>query len=171
LGTLFEVQKEVRVSEHLLKEFQAKYLDPLKTRMRPITMTETAATRSPKNLTLRDNREAERPVKKRVGTVPNPKKAMVRNPVKRFWVVAALMIIAQESMQGKKPVRNPRAIFDSRCWDRKRGGSQRAKKDPGVTERAVWEKGRGRIFKSTRPSRIIKIPPMKVRLPRSPEKN
>jgi len=171
LGTLLEVQKEVRISEHLLKEFQAKYLDPLKTRMPPITITETAATRSPKNLTLRDNREAESPVKKRVGTVPNPKKAMVRNPMKRFWVVAALMIIAQERMQGKKPVRNPKAIFGARCWDRKRGGSQRAKKDPGVTERAVGKKGRGRIFKSTKPSRIIRIPPMRVRLLRIPEKN
>ena len=72
-------------------------------------MTETAAIRSPKNLTLSDNREAESPVKKRAGSVPNPKKAMVRNPAQRFSVVAALMIIAQESMQGRKPTAMPKA--------------------------------------------------------------
>jgi hypothetical protein len=154
----------------LIKKIQAKYLDPLRTRKQPITITETAATRSPKNLTFRDNREAESPVKKRAGTVPNPKKAMVRNPAQRFSVVAALMIIAQESIHGKKPVRNPRAIFDTRRWDRKSEGSQRAKKDPGVIEIDTGEKGRGRIFKSTRPSRIIKSPPKTVRLERSSAK-
>ena len=159
------------VSKYLIKKIQTEYLDPLRTRRQPIPMREMAATLSPKNLTFRDNREAENPVKKRAGTVPNPKKAMVRNPAKRFAVVAALMTIAQESIQGKKPVRNPKAIFDTKRWDRKRGGSERAKKDPGVAEIDAGERGRGRIFKSTRPSRIIKIPPMRVRPLRSPAKN
>jgi hypothetical protein len=49
--------------------------------------------------------------------VPRPKKAMVKNPMMGFWVVAALMIIAQESMQGKNPVATPRANLEGRDWD------------------------------------------------------
>ncbi len=82
-----------------------------------MAMTERAATRSPKNLIFKVRREAERPIKKRTGTVPRPKKAMVKNPMMGFWVVAALMIIAQESMQGKNPVATPRANLESRDWD------------------------------------------------------
>ena len=82
-----------------------------------MAITERAATRSPKNLIFRVRREAEKPAKKRTGTVPKPKKAMVKNPVMGFWVVAALMIIAQESMQGRNPVAAPRANLEGRDWD------------------------------------------------------
>ncbi len=82
-----------------------------------MAMTERAATRSPKNLIFRVRSEAERPAKKRAGTVPSPKKAIVRNPRMGFWVVAALMIIAQESMHGKNPVDTPRANLEGRDWD------------------------------------------------------
>ena len=82
-----------------------------------MAMTEKAATRSPRNLIFRVRREAERPVKKRTGTVPRPKEAMVENPIMGFWVVAALIIIAQESMQGKNPVDTPRASLEGRDSD------------------------------------------------------
>jgi hypothetical protein len=109
----FEVQGRIWISADWRKGDQTKYLDPLKTRMKPITMTEAAAARSPRNRTCRERREAESPVKKRAGTVPSPKETIVRNPPIKFWVVAALISIAQESRQGKKPVRNPKAIFDA----------------------------------------------------------
>ncbi len=82
-----------------------------------MAMTERAAARSPKSLIFRVRREAERPVKKRAGIVPKPKKAMVKNPMIGFWVVADLMIIAQESMQGKNPMAAPRANLEGRDWD------------------------------------------------------
>ena len=82
-----------------------------------MAMTERAAARSPKNLIFRVRSEAERPVKKRTGVVPRPKKAMVKNPMMEFWVVAALRIIAQESMQGKNPVATPRANLEGRDGD------------------------------------------------------
>jgi hypothetical protein len=81
------------------------------------------------------------------------------------------MIMAQESMQGKKPVRNPKAAFDAARRDRKREESRRAIKDPGVADRPVVEKGRGRAPKSTKPRRIIRMPPVIVRMERRPEKN
>ena len=134
-------------------------------------MTETAAARSPRNLTFKESREAETPVKKRAGTVPRPKANIVRKPPTRLCMVAALMIMAQESMHGKKPVRNPKASFDAGRRDRRREEAQRAIKDPGPADRPVVEKGRGRTPKSTKPSRTIRIPPLIVRLERRPEKN
>ena len=77
-------------------------------------ITETAAIRSPKKRALRERREAEIPVKKRAGTVPRPKEVVIRKPTKGFPVEAALMIMAQESMQGRNPVANPRASFEER---------------------------------------------------------
>jgi len=136
-----------------------------------MTITETAAARSPRNLTFTESREAETPVKKSAGIVPRPKAIIVRNPPMRFSMVAALMIMAQESMQGKKPVKKPRAAFDAGRRDRKREESRRAIKDPGVADRPVVEKGRGRTPKSTKPSRIISMPPVMVRMKRRPEKN
>jgi len=64
-----------------------------------------------------DRREAESPVKNRAGTVPSAKKAIVRNPGSGCWVVAAFTTMAQESMQGKKPVANPRANLEAWRWD------------------------------------------------------
>ena len=77
--------------------------------MRPIARTEAAATRSPRNLVLMDNREAESPVRNRAGIVPSPKKVMVKKPVSGCWVVAAFTTMAQESMQGRKPTAIPKA--------------------------------------------------------------
>ncbi len=139
--------------------------------MKPITITDRAATRSPRNRTFKESREAERPMEKRAGTVPSPNVNMVRNPPRGLWVVAALIIMAQESMQGKNPVRSPRAIFEAELRERKKGEILRAIKDPVVMERFAVEEGRGRTFRSTRLSRIIKIPPVRVRLERSPPKN
>ena len=78
-----------------------------------MAMTEIAATRSPRSLTFKESREAESPIKKRAGIVPSPNVNIVRNPPPGLCVVAALIIMAQESRQGKKPVRNPKAIFDA----------------------------------------------------------
>ena len=98
-------------------KIQAKILAPLEIRIKPITMTESAATLSPRNLARRDKNEAENPIKKRAGTVPRPKDSMVRNPEPRFSVVAAFTIIAQERPHGKKPVASPNNIFEPRRWD------------------------------------------------------
>ena len=134
-------------------------------------MIEAAATRSPRNLVLKESREADNPVKKRAGIVPIPNANIVRNPPTELCVVAAFIIMAQESMQGKKPVRNPKATFDAARLDRRREESERAIRDPGVADRPVVEKGRGRTPKSTKPSRVIRMPPVIVRLERRPEKN
>jgi len=136
-----------------------------------MAMIETAATRSPRNLILKESSEADSPVKKRAGIVPNPNANIVRNPPTELCVVAALMIMAQESMQGKNPVPTPKATLLTTRWDRRREESQRAIKDPGVADRPVVEKGRGRTPKSTKPSRTIRMPPVIVRLERRPEKN
>ena len=134
-------------------------------------MTETAAARSPRNLTFKESREAESPVKKRAGIVPRPKANIVRNPPMRLGMVAALMIMAQESRHGKKPAKNPKAAFEAKRWDRKREGSERVINDLGFADTPVVEKGRGRTLKRIKPIRIIKIPPVMVRLERRPEKN
>ena len=136
-----------------------------------MAMTERAAARSPRSLAFRERREAESPIKKSAGIVPRPKANIVRNPPTRLGMVAALMIMAQESMQGKKPVRNPKATFDAARLDRRREESERAIRDPGVADRPVVEKGRGRAPTSTKPSRIIRMPPVIVRMERRPEKN
>jgi hypothetical protein len=86
-------------------------------------------------------------------------------------MVAALMIMAQESMQGKKPVKKPNAAFEAGRWDRRREEAQWAIKGPGAADRAVLEKGRGRIPESTKPSRTIRMPPPIVRLERRAGKN
>jgi hypothetical protein len=93
---------------------QTKYLVPLKMRIIPMRITETAAIRSPKKRALRERREAESPVKKRAGTVPRPKEVVTKNPVKGFPVEAALTIMAHESRQGRNPVARPRASFEER---------------------------------------------------------
>jgi len=131
-----------------------------------MAMTEKAATRSPKNLIFRVRREAEKPVKKRTGTVPRPKKAMLKNPMMGFWVVAALMIIAQESMQGKNPVATPRANLEARDWDLNRVGNRRLKNDPPPMDGTR----KGTTFKRTSPKRTIKIPPPRVTTLRRSEK-
>ena len=109
-----------------------------------MAMTETAAARSPRNLTFKESREAESPVKKRAGIVPRPKANIVRNPPMRLGMVAALMIMAQESMQGKKPVRNPRAIFDAARRDRRREESRAGNKRPGGRGQACRGEGQGK---------------------------
>ena len=144
---------------------------PLYTRINPMTMTETAAARSPRNLTLKESREAESPVRKRAGTVPRPKANIVRKPPRRLCMVAAFMIMAQESMQGKKPVRNPNATLDAGEWDRSKEEAKRVIRDAGAAGRPVVEKGRGRTPQSTKPSRTIRIPPLIARVERRPEKN
>jgi hypothetical protein len=97
-----------------LKWLQTKYFVPLKMRIIPMRITETAAMRSPKKRALRERREAERPVKKRAGTVPRPKEVVTKKPVKGLPVEAALTIMAQESRQGRNPVASPRASFEGR---------------------------------------------------------
>ena len=87
----------------------------MKTRINPMRMMDRAAIRSPMILILRDIIEAETPVKKRMGTVPSPNRNMVKKPIAGFPVVAALRTIAQESAQGRKPVRMPSAIFEIKC--------------------------------------------------------
>ena len=159
-----------REVENLREQIQAKYLDPLKIRMMPMAITEAAATRSPRNLIFRDNREAESPVRKRAGTVPSPKETMVRNPAKRLWVVAALMTMAQESMQGRKPTAKPKAILEAIRCDRKRGGNNLPKKDPGPND-GREKKEKGRTLSKMRPNRTIKIPPPRVKVLRRPAKN
>ena len=81
----------------------------MKIRMQPIIMTAAAAARSPKNLTRRESREAETPVKNRAGTVPRPKAKVVKKPWNGEEAVAAFTIMAQESMQGRKPTAIPKA--------------------------------------------------------------
>ena len=93
---------------------QTKYLVPLKMRIIPMRITETAAIRSPKKRALKERREAESPVKKKAGTVPRPKEVVIRKPTEGFPVEAALTIMAQESMQGRKPAARPRASFEER---------------------------------------------------------
>ncbi len=112
------------------ERIQAKYLDPLMINMRPMAMIEAAATRSPRNLVLMESREAESPVRNRAGTVPSPKKTMVKKPGSGCWVVAAFTTMAQESMQGKKPVANPRANLEIRRRDWKRGEKFFARRIP-----------------------------------------
>jgi len=75
-------------------------------------MMNEAAARSPISLTSKEIMEAESPVKKRIGTVPNPKEAMIRKPHRESSVVAAMMIMDQESIQGKKPVAMPKTILE-----------------------------------------------------------
>ena len=86
----------------------------MKTRMQPIAMTAAAAARSPKNLIRREKREAERPVKNKAGTVPKPKVRVVRNPWRGVGAVAAFRIMAQESIQGRKPTAKPKPNLASR---------------------------------------------------------
>ena len=76
-----------------------------------MAIIEIAATRSPRNLALKERSEVDNPGKKRTGIVPNPKANIVRNPPTGLWVVAALMIMAQESRQGKNPAANPKATL------------------------------------------------------------
>ena len=151
------------------KRIQTKYFDPLKIRMNPMTMTDTAATRSPRNLALMESKEAESPVRNRAGTVPSPKKTMVKNPGSGCWVVAAFTTMAQESMQGKKPVASPRANLEVRRGDWKRGGKIFCQKDFGPEGRENRETGM--TFKRTSPKRTIRIPPPRVIPLRNPEKN
>ena len=134
-----------------------------------MAMTEIAATRSPRNLAFKERRDADNPGKKRAGIVPNPKENIVRSPPMGLCVVAALMIIAQESMQGKNPAASPKATLLTIRRDRKREGSQRRNRDPGLIDWTVI--GRGKIFKCSKPNRMIKTPPMSVRPLRSPAKN
>lgn len=149
---------------------QAKYPAPLKTRIKPMDITDRAATRSPKNLTLKDKREAGRPAARRAGIVPAPKEIRVKKPTKGLEVVAALTIIAQESMQGKKPTVRPRINLEAQRGDRNRSGIRRPKNE-WAPHKALEKMRAGMILKSTNPNPTIKIPPPRVRLPRRPENN
>jgi len=151
------------------ERIQAKYLDPLMINMRPMAMIEAAATRSPRNLVLMESKEADSPVRNRAGTVPSPKKTMVKNPGSGCWVVAAFTTMAQESMQGKKPVANPRANLEIRRWDWKRGGKIFRQKDSGPGE-GRENRETGMTFNRTSPRRTIRIPPPRVIPLRNPEK-
>lgn len=82
-----------------------------------MAITERAAALSPKSRILKPRREAEKPAEKRTGAVPRPKNTMVRNPLSGSGAVAALTIIAQESMQGKNPAASPRSHFEPRPRD------------------------------------------------------
>jgi hypothetical protein len=147
------------------REFQTKYLVPLKTRINPMKMTETAAIRSPRKRIRSETRETERPAKNRAGTVPAPKRTIVRKPARGWEAVAALTIMAQESMQGRKPVAMPRRIFEERLRERNRGVKIFPQKDPEPKE-GREKSGKGRIFRTTIPRRIIRIPAPRVKPPR-----
>lgn len=99
-----------------------------------MAMIEAAATRSPRTLVFKESSEADSPVKKRAGIVPIPNANIVRNPPTELCVVAAFIIMAQESMQGKNPAASPRAILLNAPRERKRGGSQRLNKDRGPVD-------------------------------------
>jgi hypothetical protein len=138
--------------------------------MKPIAITETAATRSPRNLVFMDIKEAESPVRNRAGTVPSPKKTIVKNPGSGCWVVAAFTIMAQESMQGKNPVANPRTNLKTRRRDWSRGGKIFRQKDSEPKE-GREKREAGTTFSKTNPKRTIRIPPPTVIPLRNPEKN
>ncbi len=128
-------------------------------------MTETAAIRSPKKRALRERKEADKPVKKRAGTVPSPKAVVTKNPLTGFPVAEALTIMAQERRQGRKPVAKPRPSFDETLWERKRGGKIRPQKEFGPKDGSD-KSGKGRIFKRTNPRRTINAPAARVKPPR-----
>jgi hypothetical protein len=146
---------------------QTKYFVPLKMRITPMKIMEAAAIRSPKNRAFRERRDAERPVKNSAGTVPSPKEVVIRNPVKGFAVEAALTIRAQDNRQGRNPVARPRANFEDRPRERKRGGKMRPQKEQGARE-GIDKTGKGRIFRRIKPRRIIRAPAPRVKPPRRP---
>ncbi len=126
-------------------------------------MTEKAAILSPYKRDLRERKVAENPGRKRAGIVPSPKSAIVIKPRSGSPVEAALMIMAQESMQGRNPAASPMASLEETPGDRNKRGSRRVRKE---SEKGA-EKA-GIIFRSIIPNRIIIIPPPKVTLPRKP---
>jgi hypothetical protein len=128
-------------------------------------MTEAAAILSPRKRARRESRDAGRPVKNKAGIVPAPKRAIVRKPVRGWEAVAALTIMAQESMQGRKPADMPRRTFAERLWERKRDGKIRPQKDPEPKE-GRERRGKGRTFRRTIPRKIITIPAPRVKPPR-----
>jgi hypothetical protein len=75
-------------------------------------MIVTAAIRSPKILIFRDMKEVDNPVAKSRGTVPSPKKIIVKNPSPICWYVAAFRIMDHDNPQGRKPVARPRTILE-----------------------------------------------------------
>ena len=128
-----------------------------------MTMTERAATLSPYKRDFREKKVAENPGRKRAGIVPSPKSAIVITPCSGFPVEAALMIMAQESMQGRKPAVSPMASLEGTPGDRNKRGSKRPKK-----ESVKGAEKEGIIFRRIIPNRIITIPPPQVTLPRKP---
>jgi hypothetical protein len=149
---------------------QTKYLDPLKIRMKPMAMTDTAATRSPNNRVFMDRREAESPVKNRAGTVPSPKKIMVKKPGSGCWVVAAFTTMAQESMQGRKPVARPRKTLDAKVRSPRRREKVFPGHEAGLKEgRENNEKGITR--RRRRPKRTMRMPPARLIPLRRPAKS
>ena len=62
-------------------------------------------------------------MRKSAGTVPSPNEIMVNDPMKRLWVAAALMMMAQESRHGRKPTAKPNAALETILCDWKRGGN------------------------------------------------
>ena len=80
-------------------------------------MTDSAAMRSPASRARNEKRDAKDPVKRRAGAVPSPKEAMIIAPEITSAVMAALTIIAQENMQGRKPAANPSIHLEESCLE------------------------------------------------------
>ena len=124
-------------------------------------ITMPPATRSPRTRSLRERRDAERPVKKRTGTVPTPKRNMVRNPDDGLPVAAALTTMAKENMQGRKPEKSPRAAFATSPFEEMR----RAKIQPEMGLGPDAEKERslfGPAPSIKRPNASIIRPPVRL---------
>jgi len=104
----------------LFHTLQRKYLPPRIISITPITIVMAPATRSPRRRAFIESKDAEKPVRKSAGKVPRPKRSMVANPRRRLAVVAALTIMARESIQGRNPERIPSASLDGSPFDEKR---------------------------------------------------
>jgi hypothetical protein len=136
-----------------------KYFDPLKINIAPITITEMPARRSPNSLSRKDNRDAKKPAKKRAGTVPNPKRAIVRKPWNIFWEELAFMTIAQGSMHGRNPTERPRRYFDQSEGELMSRTAGNVTPDPDT--------GKSESRRNPEPRSIIINPAMRLTTPRA----
>lgn len=131
-----------------------------------MTMTDNPAALSPNRRILMLTKEADTPVRRSSGMVPNPNETMVRKPPAGLRVLAAVTSMAQVKPHGRSPAQSPSPILDPRRREFARSRTVLAKAEP-VGDRDHPEKnGKGKILRITRPSARSKIPETMTNPPR-----
>ena len=144
---------------------------PLYTRINPMTITETAAARSPRNLTFKESREADKTCKKKRRNRTQAEGEHRQKSAAEVFRGRRLDDHGPGEHAGQEARKKPQSGLRRRAAGSKERREPTGNKDPGGADRPVVETGRGRTPKSTKPSRIIRMPPVIVRIDRRPEKN